>query len=246
MITKKLTTSIPHLSTNEIEVKAEELIEFFNPDLLKKAQEIPIYQFVEETNKKFGIQFRCDLDLGTTKSGKKILGKYRIKPSSIFIDDSLRETDRFPFVLAHEYGHLILHKNIDPQKIGYIDSSIEDTHHDLVSGKKILETPKDWIEWQANRFASALLMPRSTFINALIDFQVKQGIKKNIGIVYLENIPYSMREFNNNISHLANLYRVNRTNVEYRLTDLEILVDLRLKNVKHISELLKEETPTSQ
>ena len=246
MTNKKPTALIPHLSTNEIEVKAEEVIEYFNPDLLKKAQAIPIYHFVEETNKKFGIQFRCDLDLGTNKSGNKILGKYRIKPSSIFIDNSLRETDRFPFVLAHEYGHLILHRSIDPQKIGYTDSLIEDTHYDLVTGKKILETPKDWVEWQANRFASALLMPRSTFINALIDFQKTRGINKNIGIIYLDNLPYSLAEFRNNLSHLAILYGVNRTNVEYRLNDLEILVDLRTKNVKHISELLKEETPTSQ
>ena len=49
-----------------------------------------------------------------------------------------------------------------------------DTEHDLITGKKILKTKKDRIEWQANKFSSAILMPRMTIRNAVIQIQNKE------------------------------------------------------------------------
>ncbi len=233
--------TIPNLSSNDIELKAQELIEFFDATILDEPKQTPILEFAEETKSRFGLIFRCDVDLGVHQADRKILGRFGPKPLSIFIDVSLKNTERFPFVLAHEFGHFVLHRRIDPIKSGYAGSQINDTQHDFVTGKKILITPRDWIEWQANRFASAILMPRLTFINVLVDFQISIGIRRNIGKIFLENQNCSLSDFNECRSHLSRLYSVNKTNVKCRLKDLEILVDLRKKDTKHISELFMEE-----
>jgi len=232
---------IPRLSSNEIELKAEEVIRFFCERVLDSAQPTPVREFVVETKRRFGVEFRDDLDLGQGASGRKYLGQFRIKPRGIFVDVSLKGSDRVPFVLAHEFGHLVLHRRIDPLKSGYSTSSIDDTEMDFVTGKKILRTPRDWIEWQANRFASALLMPRATFSSALINHQKSQDLKRNIGIVYVDATAPSRRDLDLTLAHLGSIYRVNRTNVECRLRDLELLQDHRNASTQHISQLLMEE-----
>jgi len=134
---------------------------------------------------------------------------------------------------------LILHRKVDYVKSNY--DTITDTKIDFVTGKKRLETERDWLEWQANQFASSFLMPRSTMLISVIAIQKKIGVNNNVGQIYVTKECYSLREFNNTLGEISNIYDVNKTNVEHRLSDLGILIDLRLKDIKHISELLKEE-----
>jgi len=236
----KQKVSIPRLSSNDIELKAEEVIKFYDERVLNFAQPSPVREFALETKQRFGVDFRDDLDLGQGASGRKYLGQFRIKPRGIFVDVSLKGSDRFPFVLAHEFGHLVLHRRIDPLKSGYSSSSIDDTELDFVTGKKILRTPRDWIEWQANRFAAALLMPRATFSDALVSYQKSKDIKRNIGSVYVDATTTSLRDLDRTLVRLAIVFGVNRTNVECRLRDLELLQDHRNASTHHISQLLME------
>lgn len=231
--------NIPILSRDNIELKSEEVIEYFYPNTLDKPQKTPIELICKSLNTQFNIQFDFGCDLGNSDSGRKILGKFIFKPQSILIDDSVINTIRFPFILAHEIGHLVLHRNISYIKSNYKD--IVDTEIDFVSGNKILQTDRDWIEWQANRFASSFIMPRQTISIAVIMVQQKMGINHNIGQVYVSKESSSIRDFNNLLSEVAAIYDVNKTNVENRLSDLGILIDHRLKDVKHISELFKED-----
>ena len=238
---------IEWLSSNYIELKAEEVIECFDSSILNRACPTPIQDFAEQSKKRFGIQFRCDLDLRCNGAGHKIQGAFCRKPMGIFIDASMVGTDMFKFILAHEFGHLALHRYKDPVKCGYSTSRLNDSEKDLVTGKKLLLSPRDWMEWQANRFASAILMPRATFKDALIDFQRSAlgDIRVNFGTIVLEDKDYSIRDFENAVSHLSHLYQVNRTNVKCRLRDLEILQDLGDKDAQHISQLFKEDSSIS-
>lgn len=204
------------------------------------AQQTPVREFALETKRRFGVDFRVDLDLGGPPGGGKYLGRFRVRPRGIFVDISLEGSDRFPFVLAHEYGHLVLHRNVDTAKAGYSDDSIEDGDLDFVTNRKELRSPRDWIEWQANRFAAALLMPRATFSDALIEYHKQAGIRRNVGVVVVDSSAPSQRDLSLVLGHLARLYEVNRTNVECRLRDLERLQDHRHPSTRHISELLME------
>lgn len=232
-------SSVPYLSRENIELKAEEVIEHFYPQVILKPTKTPIELICDSLKNKFNINIEIGIDLGYSSNGKKILGKFVISSKSILIDNSILNSNRFPFALAHELGHLILHRNVDYIKTNY--DTIVDTEIDYATGKKLLLSDRYWLEWQANQFASSFLMPRSTMLIAVTAAQHKLNISKNVGQIYVTKESYSIIDFKNILVAISTIYGVNKTNVEHRLSDLGILIDKRLKDVKHISELLKEE-----
>lgn len=232
---------VPIIDASFIENKAEEIIRFFMPKVLDSPCHVPLVEIIEDTHKRFGVRRGYDKNLGVTKHGRKILGQVSLHPLGIYIDISLQTDPRFPFTLAHEIGHLVLHRKVNVKETGYEGQELTDTERDLVTGKKLLKTPRDWLEWQANRFASAILLPRSTIHQAVAEIQKQSGINRNIGSVILEDKPYSIRDYNLVSGHLQLVYGVSHTHVECRLLDLEILCDRRDIDVKHISELFMTE-----
>lgn len=228
---------VPLLSKDDIELKAEEVISYFDTSLLMRPQLIPLREFVAALGDAFDLAHDYTLDLGETKHGKKILGKTRLRPLTLFVDASLANDARFPFVLGHELGHVVLHRSVDLKRTGYAEQEIIDSERDFVTGKKLLNTSRGWLEWQANRFSSAVLMPRTSIRHAVEQAQEERGITRNLGYIILEDKRYSICDYVAVQSRLELLYGVNSTNVECRLRDLDILIDRRDLNVKHISEL---------
>lgn len=232
---------VPLLSANDIEKKAEEVIEFFQPEILYAPCETPLLSFVDETSNKFDFTYDLSSDLGNNSYNHKVLGKFCFKPRAIFIDKSVDGDLRQKFILAHEFGHLVLHRNILVKRDEYVNADIEDVDWDFSTGKKILVSARDWLEWQANKFASAILMPRATLYAALIRVQKSLDIHRNLGQIYLDEQKYSFRDFQLTLEKLQEIYQVTKTNLEFRLNDLGLLIDTRGKNTKHISELFMEE-----
>jgi len=229
---------IQRLSKNNIEIRALEIIECFDPAILLQAQPTPIIEFVQHLKKDSNTIVDFAQNLGETKTGNKILGQFGLNPPRIYIDNTLKNDPKFKFTLAHELGHLFLHREIEFTKEDY--DNLVDTELDIVTHKRILKSDRDWIEWQANQFAAAFLLPRATFRKALINIQKEMGVSKNLGIIYLDKTNYSMRDFVKIKDILYNIYNVNKTIIEYRLNNLGILNDQRFKNFKHISQVLKE------
>lgn len=232
---------VPVLNANDIEVKAEELITYFDPNILGEACETPLITLIEKLQRDYDINFDLSLDLGISPNGNKILGKTVLRPRGIFIDRSLANNSRLQFVLGHELGHLILHRNIEIEKTGYDDNEIIDTKLDVVTSIKILSTSRDWIEWQANRFSSAILMPRATLHTKLRELQEASGLTRNVGKIVLTHEQYSMRDYKAIERKLCATYNVNSTNINIRLRELQILDDHRKLDVKHISQLFNTE-----
>jgi len=95
-------SSVPHLSRADIELKAEEVIEYFYPEVLSKPTKTPIELICDALKNQFNIKFILDTNLGYSSNSKKILGKFIISSKSILIDSSIINSNRFPFALAHE------------------------------------------------------------------------------------------------------------------------------------------------
>ncbi len=242
MATRKIDKhGIPILDTNDIELKAEEVISYFDKSILDYPSLTPLPNFIEKIHTEFKLNFSYEHDLGSTKHGNKILGKTQLKPLGLFVDKILVNDPRFPFVLGHELGHVILHRSVDLKRSGYDDQEIVDTKQDLVTGKKILQTSRDRLEWQANRFSSSILMPRATLHTAIMKIQEQMGIKRNMGSIILEDIKYSIKDYSFVNNYLQKIYGVNATNIKYRLKELGILIDRRNIDIKHISELFMTE-----
>ena len=232
---------VPVLSADDIEREAEEVIKLFNPDALINPCEIPLLSFLEETAKRNDFSYDFSQDLGENSHGHKVLGKFRFRPKAILIDRSLAGDLRQKFVMGHEFGHLVLHADLLIKRTAYADVDISDIKKDLLTGKKLLLNPRDWLEWQANRFSAAILMPRRTMQAALVDVQKSIDIHRNVGHIYLhDDEEYSKRDFQQTLEGLKLIYKVTKTSLKYRLIDLSLIIDAREKGTKFVTELFRE------
>lgn len=235
-------SGIGTLSAKEVDEKAEEVIGYFAEDALYTPKQTPIALIVSKLSTefpKYAATFDFTRDLGHTPTGRKILGLFLPKSHAVLVDPSLMNTDRFNFALAHELGHLVLHRNASFEEV---EGRWEDDEEvfDVVTGKKELRTELDFAEWQANRFASSFLMPESTLVRELLRLQDDLGITRRKGIIYVDEQRGNRMTFRYIVGDLAHTYQVSRTNVIYRLKDLGRLDDMRLAHTFHISQIFKD------
>lgn len=237
-------TSVPALSRPQIDLKAEELLAWFDPKRLQEPSLTPLAEIAQRMNREFGVRFVFNEPLGTTAQGRKILGSCHFPSRTIQVDPALlANTARFNFTLAHEIGHLILHRKLK-LNFGELDTPvghIQDNRSHIHLGRRQARTAREWLEWQADYFASGLLMPRSTVRQAIVDKQAGLGINRRQGYIYLDNQSANVVAYRNVLYHLQFTYQVSRTVVNIRLKHLGLLEDRRNFNVKHITQLLRDE-----
>lgn len=227
---------LPHYSSSEIESKANKLLLYFSPTYFETVRATPLLAIVEFLNSKHGIVFQFDNILGFNNDNNRILGAYNPIKRVIIIDSSLKsDIHKFNFTLAHELGHLALHRNL---KIKY-DSQDENNEEETIidyNSKKELKTDSDWMEWQANYYASALLMPKEIFKTALVFEQRNLGISRT-GTIYVDNQSCNQQAFFQLINLLSQRFEVSKSAVEYRLQKLK-LVDDKRKTFTSVSDIL--------
>ena len=91
--------------------------------------------------------------------------------AKMFINEDLNEKTmvrRQRFTIAHELGHVILHKSLFTAESKHARYSFESTTAVNCQRSRIDRPSVDWIEWQAYYFASCLLMPTRQ-VQSLVD-----------------------------------------------------------------------------
>jgi len=160
----------------------------------------------------------------------KNLGEINFNENTIYLNQSIHKTPRELFVLAHEYGHFILHSNLSINNQLY--NSFSDT---MKSFNKVnLENPKQWIEWQANYFAANLIMPHSTILANLWKTQLRLKINKGNLIINDHNY-YEVNEIIKKVAYLLNC---SKQSVLIRLKELNLIENK--SNLKRIGEIIPE------
>ena len=220
---------IPILSRTDIEVRTEGFIRAFEPRCLDEPRATPIAEISLRLMERHGATFIFGQDLGTV-SGRKIRGCFHLPSKTIFIDKTLEEGGpRFNFTLAHEIGHFVMHRHVKRAVLGGNNrDKIEDNDRDLVLDQLQTDNPRTWLEWQANKFASSLLLPRSTLPNAVLMKQKELGINRNLGRLYLDRQAYSYRDYREVMEYLIFIYRVSASAIRIRLRELNILEEASL------------------
>lgn len=219
---------LPILSIGEIAARAEEFVRYFDTGCLMEPQPTPLGTICTRLNEEFGIPMLFGVPLGSTQEGYKILGQFDFKTRAIAIDESLVRGDpRFWFTLAHELGHLVLHRKIPPDVIHRVRGSvIRDSSHDLALERlQSSFSPGQWLEWQANKFAGALLLPAATVPRAVVNRQDEIGITRGRGRVWVDWRSRATSDLDSMVRHLAQLYQVPRAIVKVRLRELELIVE---------------------
>jgi len=210
------------LSRNDIDAKAEEVALHFDPHAFARLSS-PIYEVVTGLNDVYHIPFHFDQDLGYSAKGKKILGRFDFEPRQIFIDKVLPyDSPRFRWTLCHEVGHLVLHRKLNPRLISRDAPQFVDTRTELRFIRSARWSEIEWIEWQANQFASGLLLPRPIVHTAVVVVQRELDIPRP-GSIYLDDQPWNVRDYIRVLRHVSTRLSVSRTVLRIRLLHLASL-----------------------
>ncbi len=133
--------------------------------------------------------------------------------------------NRFRTTLAHELGHVIIHDPLWQREFHKLQLPFDTTEQRIqICKRKTLfskDEPNyenyDWIEWQANYFASALLMPKGAVYKVYKKFTDERKI---FSLISDESI-----EANDLINIVSQEFQVSKEAVKIRLKLLKILVN---------------------
>ncbi len=192
-------THVPILSKPQLDIIGENLVGDFCPDAMTHPQEIDIDRFL---TRYLGMELdyknlsHCGLYLGMTVfedcdsipvfNFDKWRAEYiSVKAGTVIIDNSLledKQEHRYRFTAAHEGAHEVLHPGYFANLAETVRSTGDftpmvqcrvDTAR-IKGGRGTNRTDRDWMEWQANRLASAILMPKSMVIKVARQAQLRR------------------------------------------------------------------------
>lgn len=211
----KKVQGLKKLSANDIENLATPILDKYN----KLHSAIEIDSFIEFLKTEYELSFDFTKTLETV-NGKQIAGYFDIENKAILIDASIGRSEKFPFVLGHELGHFFLHSELKINQERYND--FEDSHYDFFSDKHILVNDRNWIEWQANKFAIALFLPKVLFIPHLIAFRTSIGISRPYHI-HLDSQSINQQDYYKTVEYLSNYFGISKTTVKFRIEEFELI-----------------------
>ena len=141
----------PYLKSKHIELKALQLLKDFNKANNRSlTAPSPIFDLIEFLG--YDIDFRSD----GIYEDNEILGGTHIREKIVEINENISNHEgRMHFTAAHEIGHIILH-------VPYVEKINHDKNAEKIISRKdagFEGNNKEPEEWQADKFASFLLMP---------------------------------------------------------------------------------------
>ena len=211
----KKVQGLKKLSANDIENLATPILDKYN----KLHSAIEIDSFIEFLKTEYELSFDFTKNLETV-NGKQIAGYFDIENKAILIDASIGRSEKFPFVLGHELGHFFLHSELKINQERYND--FEDSHYDFFSDKHILVNDRNWIEWQANKFAIALFLPKVLFIPHLTAFRTSIGISRPYHI-HLDSQSINQQDYYKTVEYLSKYFGISKTTVKFRIEEFELI-----------------------
>ena len=173
----------PILSRDEIDAIAERMLMEYNPRLLSEPQALDVDDFAQNylcAHQSYEYLSHCGIYLGMTvfndtnrvpiyDPDTKRAEFISVKANTIIIDSSLLEKEQeaiYRFTMGHECGHLGLgHREcFGPRQTKASANEAPIVRCRMNGGGRDPDTrywsDEDWMEWQADTFASCLLMPK--------------------------------------------------------------------------------------
>lgn len=191
-------TEVPHYSYEDLRKKADDFLRTYNPS---GAIPIPIEEIVEfELNINIvpvlALQREFEVE-GFTSSDLK----------NIYVDEYVYTDylNRYRFTLAHEIGHIVLHRNLYRENRF---SSIAEWKEFINS---MTEEEHGWLEYQGYAFAGLILVPRENLIKHTTEW-VKRIKGKDISIEKNWDFAWELIT-----AHLGKAFQVSSSVIEKRL-----------------------------
>lgn len=221
---------VPILSKDEIDLLGEQLVTDFCPEAMRRPSEIDIDRFVSNylgLKQDFQYLSHCGVYLGMMvfndtnripvyNPGTEQAEYISAEAGTVIIDSSLLEENkehRYRFTMGHEGSHALLHTahfGYDPNQLNFFGFDWPPVVQCRIDSGKLDCKPTnrwkdaDWMEWQANRLSSAILMPRRMVTMLLGD------ASGDSDIVYISSIA----------AQVSDIFNVSFAAAKYRLKEL--------------------------
>ena len=238
---------VPIVSKNMLDIIAERMIQDFCPKALDTFEAIDIDRFVVRglgMKQDFQLLSHNGIYLGMTVFNDsdrvpiydprtKRAEYISVEAGTMIIDTQLlndKQEHRYRFTAAHEGAHKILHSQhfaYSPNQLDLFGSECEPMVQCRVDMTKQPKresawTDADWMEWQANRLASALLMPRCMVRKLTCYQQIETSAFKAAAC----------------IRAVSDKFNVSEQAAEIRLKDLGIISDFKKSDIDYEMDFL--------
>lgn len=221
IVKKRRLLNIPFLSEEEIEKCANAIIDkdvenrlqiLRDIDITTKIPSINPFAYVESLN----LSYKIDKMSNGSQLGLLDVGKNLV----ILNSDGLENNEKFRFTMAHELGHHVLHSPLFKNQ-GVI--SVGESENTL----SICENGARKLEYQANKFASYLLMPQKIVMYLYVIF-FKRYVQKIYGdelhpLYYNPDQPETWDSYHGVVVNMAKQLDVSKQAMEIRLKLLGLL-----------------------
>jgi Zn-dependent peptidase ImmA (M78 family) len=167
-----------------------------------------------------GLQVTLDAPKSNDLKQKEILGKISFNPAEIIVyDDPSSNKERRKFTLAHEFGHWFLGHS------AYMSGEFceaQDFDYENTTDIGVMDIMR--MEWQANRFASCLLLPREQFMEDFYTIAEDIGLQdRGFGILFLDSQRCNIDAYYRVTNNLKRKYAVSRRVIKIRLKKFGVL-----------------------
>lgn len=206
---------IPFLSSEELKKEAKEIYQLQPLQTNDVAGEVLAKNFPM-------IEVRYD------NLSQGLLGTIDLRNNIITLsEDIISDTNRVHFTLAHEIGHLVLHRKFLRKEFSSVDDYIDIS---ILSDKNIKR-----MEYQANVFASYLLLPERKFYYEVALLFKEYSITK--GRLYLDHQLCNRRNVSLILQRLSRKFQVSQQAIAIRLKNEKLLIEAD-NYPKRIEEIL--------
>ena len=226
---KEVSYGLDKLSKKDIKQIAESELNEINTHLLENAKSLNKETLINYLKSKYNIKVKY-----FTPDNKEYLGTCEIDKLEIGISKRIADSPREMFVLAHEFGHFILHQKLRINQ--QILDSFKDSEFNIDSRKHNLKNTKNWIEWQANYFSASLLLPETSITVRLWKSMQRRDLTK--GDYILNDSDKSHRTLYGIIDYLSSYFNVSKSSIIYRLNEFELVKER--SQIRSIKELLED------
>lgn len=214
---------VPYLSRDDIEQRSRAILEAIGHSEGK----VPLERICEWQSEETGLRLHMNVPPTERERADEILGRIRFDPLEITIYEPSAGIPgrwaRQKFTLAHELGHHFLDHS---RYIAGEYCEISDLEHDGTAEAGLDDIRR--MEWQANHFASCLLLPKKALSADFFEVLRRHDIRdRGFGHLYVDGQRCNLMNYLAVTDELMLRYGVSREVLKLRLNELGLLKDGR-------------------
>lgn len=227
---------VPVISKREMDEEATKFLRKYCPEALKDPMPVPVediaelkmdleidYVNIDKACETLGMMIFSDgaVKLYDQESGQYVLRPY--KRGTLLVESDISDVSnrgRERFTITHEIVHWHIHK-LRFTMMGLIDESLAKACRCPKEKTYNPKSPEEWMEWQADNLAAAILMPAEMFKRKAMEFKSSFNVGSKINdTMWLGFSPSIINDFI--IDGLADTFHVSKQAAEIRIKTLGI------------------------